>query len=76
MSKELLTFYNYIVNKNTLKTNLYKQFLSDCIDILPEKICSSKVIYDIIKYKLNTEQKVNLFNECFMEYFSFKLRQI
>lgn len=74
MSKDLLTFYNYINSVSTFKTSMYKRFLPDCIDILPEKVCSSKIIYNIIQDKLNTNEKVNLFNECFMEYFTFKLK--
>lgn len=69
----MTTFSQYINNNNTEYTKLYKLYLYDTIDNLPDKICSSKIIYEIIKCDVNSYFKTKIFRETFMEYFKWKL---
>lgn len=73
MSRDYLTFQNYICNYNTQQTRKFKYYIGDSvIDKLPDKMCSSKVIYDIIHPELNTYVKQRVFRDTFMEYFKWK----
>jgi hypothetical protein len=74
MTIEPLTFYKYITNHDTINTNMYKTYLPDCIDILPERICGSRVINRILSDKLDQYFKKRIFNDCFLEYVAYKLR--
>lgn len=68
----MTTFKEYINLKNTENTLLYKKHLS--IDDLPNKICSSKIIHEIIKNDLqNSYYASHIFRKTFMEYFKWKL---
>jgi hypothetical protein len=73
MSKDILSFYNYIVHNNTTSTERFKRFLGNTLDKLPDRICSSKVIYNILKNDLDSYVKHHIFKSTFMEYFKFKL---
>ena len=64
-----LTFKNYIENYDSGYITLFKQYIS--IDLLPNRVCSSKVIYNILRNELqfNSFQQ-KLFRETFSEYFN------
>lgn len=74
MSIDKKTFYNYILNNKTYNTDVYKSYLNSTFDKLPDKICSSKYINNILKNELDTNLKLKIFNETFMEYFKWKLK--
>ena len=74
MTIDYRTFYSYIRNHNTNLTNLFLQSLGEPImNKLPDRICSSKVIYDILRQDLDTYYKQRLFHNTFMEYFKWKV---
>lgn len=74
MSRDYLTFYHYIRNYNTELTNLFLQRLGEPImDKLPDRVCSSKVIYETLRQDLDTYYKQCLFRNTFMEYFKWKV---
>jgi hypothetical protein len=43
------------------------------LDKLPDRVCSSKVIYDILRQDLDTYFKQRVFRNAFMEYFKWKV---
>ena len=74
MSRNALTFYGYIRNNNTNYTIKFIEFLGENAMIkLPDRICSSKIIYDLLRDDLDTYYKQRLFRETFMEYFKWKV---
>lgn len=74
MSKDYLTFYSYIRNNNTELASLFILELGEAVmDKLPNRVCSSKYIYDIIYDDLDTYSKQRLFRNTFMEYFKWKV---
>lgn len=74
MSRSYLTFHSYVRNYNTPCTNRFIEYLGECaLDKLPDKVCSSKVLYDILRQDLNSYFKQRLFRETFMEYFKWKV---
>lgn len=74
MSKNYLTFHSYLKNHNTALTNLFINCFGEVIlDKLPDKVCSSKIIYDILRPDLDTYFKQELFRNSFMEYFKWKV---
>lgn len=74
MSKDILTFYNYIRHCNTNLTKLFLEYLGDLVmDKLPYNVCSSKIIYNILRQDLNTYYKQKLFYNTYMEYFKWKI---
>ena len=73
MSQDILSFYNYIMHNKTNSTERFKKFLGNTVDKLPDRICSSKVIYNILKNDLDSYVKHTIFKDTFMEYFKFKL---
>jgi hypothetical protein len=74
MSKDYLTFYSYICNNNTELTNLFTSLLGDSVmDKLPDRVCSSKAMYKILRHDLDTYFKQQLFQNTFMEYFKWKI---
>lgn len=74
MSRDFLTFHSYIQNNRTDSTTNFVQFLGyDVLDKLPNRICSSKVLYELLKLDLDTYFKQRIFREAFMEYFKWKI---
>ena len=63
------TFLNFIETNDTENTKLFKSVFKDYLHLLPKKVCSSKQIWKIIDYNGN----IKVFNECFMEYFKWKI---
>jgi len=71
MSKDILTFYNYIVSNSNHKIDIFKQTFNNKIDSLPHKIVSSKFL---IKYlEINSEFELRIFKNVFLDYFKYKL---
>jgi hypothetical protein len=69
-----LTFRNYLRNYRSDLINKFIQTLElDVVNKIPNTICSSKVIYNLIEDDLDTNFKKNLFHQTFMEYFKFKI---
>jgi hypothetical protein len=73
MSKDYLTFYSYVHNNKTELTTSFQHFLSESIDKLPDRVCSSKVVYEILRPDLDTYFKQQLVRNTFMEYFKWKI---
>jgi len=74
MTKQLETFYSYIQTHNTPSTDDFFTYIgSHVIEKLPDRVCSSKVIYDILRNDLDTYFKQTVFRETFIEYFKWKL---
>ena len=74
MSRDYLTFHSYINNNKTQCTDNFIHFLGQgALNKLPNKVCSSKVLYDILRQELDTYIKQCIFRETFMEYFKWKL---
>jgi hypothetical protein len=74
MSKNYLTFHSYIQNHNTALTRLFINCFGELVlDKLPDTVCSSKTIYDILRQDLDSYIKQELFRNSFMEYFKWKV---
>ena len=74
MTKQLETLYSYIQTHNTNSINDFVTYIGyHVIEKLPDRICSSKVIYDILRNDLDTYFKQTIFRETFMEYFKWRL---
>ena len=66
------TFKDYIQNYTSEYTLLYKEHLS--LDILPNRVCSSKTIYNLLKPQMEFNTfKQKIFRETFNEYFTIKI---
>lgn len=74
MSRDYFTFHSYINNNKTPCTDKFIDFLGEsALNKLPNRVCSSKVIYDILRQDLDTYRKQSIFRETFMEYFKWKI---
>ena len=74
MTKNSFTFESYIQSKNTENTrNFLRYFGEEVLVKLPNKVCSSKMLFDILSNDLDTYFKQRLFRETFMEYFRWKM---
>lgn len=66
------TFKHYVENYNSGYITLFKQYFT--LDILPNRVCSSKCIYNILRNELQFNSfKQKLFRETFSEYFKLKI---
>jgi len=73
------TFIYYINNNNTNNSTWFKNIFKDAICHIPNRVCSSKVIWNILtKYSdiNNNFIKTKIFQETFSEYFKWKLLSI
>lgn len=69
-----LTFHYYLTHHNSDLINQFIQiFGEDTINKLPNTICSSKALYNLLQEDLDTNIKTSLFNRTFMEYFKLKI---
>lgn len=75
-----LTFYEYLeLEPHTEYSILFRKLFD--INKLPKKMCSSKMIYNILipdnnlynTYDHTNIQKIEIFKKTFMEYFNYKL---
>ena len=74
MSRDYFTFHSYVCNNNTPSTLRFINCLGDsALNKLPNRVCSSKVIYDILRQDLDTYFKQSVFRDTFMEYFKWKV---
>lgn len=74
MSRDYFTFHSYVCNNNTPSTTRFINYLGNSVlDKLPNRVCSSKVIYDILRQDLDTYFKQSVFRDTFMEYFKWKV---
>ena len=74
MTKQLETFYSYIQTYDTVHIEKFLTYLgNDIVEKLPDRVCSSKIIYDILRNDLDTYFKQMIFRETFMEYFKWKI---
>lgn len=64
-----MSFYEYIVNNDTNSITWFKKTFD--IELLPRRVCSSRVISSILKNNTNEYNyiKNTIFKECFLEYF-------
>lgn len=79
MAIEIDNFYNYVHSNNTENTILFKFLFYDYINLLPEKTCSSKAIYNILKEHTDIERNSNkkrVFKNTYNEYFINKLNKL
>lgn len=66
------TFKNYIENYDSGYITLFKQYIQ--LNLLPDRVCSSKCIYNILKDELQFNSfKQKIFRETFSEYFKLKI---
>ena len=66
------TFKNYLENYDSGYITLFKQYIS--LNLLPDRVCSSKCIYNILRDELQFNSfKQKIFRETFSEYFRFKM---
>ena len=66
------TFKNYIQSYTSEYTLLYIRYFS--LDILPNSVCSSKIIYNLLKPEMEFNTfKQKIFRETFNEYFKLKI---
>lgn len=74
MSIGYFTFHSYVCNNNTPSTNRFITHLGDSVlEKLPNRVCSSKVIYELLRQDLDTYFKQSVFRDTFMEYFKWKV---
>ncbi len=67
-----MSFKNYIENYDSEYITLFKQYIS--LNLLPNRVCSSKCIYNILRHELDFNSfKQKIFRETFSEYFRFKM---
>lgn len=67
-----MSFKNYIENYDSEYITLFKQYIS--LNLLPNRVCSSKCIYNILRHELEFNSfKQKIFRETFSEYFRFKM---
>lgn len=74
MSRDYFTFHSYINNNKTHLTEKFVSFLGfQALNKLPNRVCSSKILYEILRQDLDTYLKQTIFRETFMEYFKWKI---
>lgn len=71
MSKDTLSFYNYIINNSNDTINLFKTIFNSQIDSLPDAIVSSKFLIEYLDIQSKLELEV--FKNAFLDYFKYKL---
>jgi hypothetical protein len=66
-----MIFKDYIENYNSEYITLFKQYIP--LNLLPDRVCSSKYIYNILRNELEFNSfKQKIFRETFSEYFKVK----
>lgn len=74
MTREIKTFSEYLHNVHTFNTITFLQTFNQYIHKLPNKTCSSKIIYNILKFSLiNNYYNTSIFRNTFNEYFEYKI---
>lgn len=68
MSRDKLTFYSYITNYNTTNITKFLDLFENKIEIIPDKMVSSKYLIQLLNINTNTVY-FDTFQNVFMEYF-------
>ena len=71
MSKEILSFYKYIINHSNDTINLFKNIFNQKIDSLPDTIVSSKFLIEYLD--IQSKLELEIFKNAFLDYFKYKL---
>ena len=71
MTLEIFTFYNYLQTYSSNDITLLKELLKDKIDLLPDKITSSKKI--MMCLNINSRYEYDIFKKVYLDYFKLKL---
>lgn len=74
------TFYNYLQSNDTNNVRWYKLIFASSLEFLPQRVCSSKVIWDCLLENnvdlRNNYIKSTAFTNAFSEYFKWKLNKV
>ncbi len=71
MSKDTLSFYNYINNNSNEAIDLFKNIFNSQIDSLPDAIVSSKFLIEYLD--IQSKFELEIFKNAFLDYFKYKL---
>jgi len=71
MTLETFTFYNYLQTYSSNDITLLKDLLKDKINLLPDKITSSKKIISCLN--INSQNEYDLFKKVYLDYFKIKI---
>ena len=71
MTLETFTFYNYLQTYSSNDITLLKDLLKDKINLLPNKITSSKKIMTCLN--INSQNEYDLFKKVYLDYFKIKI---
>jgi hypothetical protein len=71
MSKDTLSFYNYINNHSNDAINLFKNIFNSQIESLPDTVVSSKFLIEYLDIQSRLE--LDIFKNAFLDYFKYKL---
>ena len=67
-----LTFYEYLrLEPQTTYSKIFKEHFD--VNILPDKVCSSKFIYNLLFPIVCDTAKQEIFKQTFSEYFKYKI---
>jgi hypothetical protein len=70
MSVEPFTFYYFLMKNSSPNVNAFKAHYHDKVELLPDKIVSSKKLMEILQ--IETSVDFVTFHRAFMEYFKAK----
>jgi len=71
MSKDILTFHQYIISNSSNTIHLFKNTFNSKIDSLPDKIVSSKFLIQYLD--IQSQFEFQIFQNTFLDYFKYKL---
>jgi hypothetical protein len=71
MTLEIFTFYKYLQTYSSNDITLLKELLKDKIDLLPDRITSSKKI--MMCLNINSRNEYCIFKKVYLDYFKLKL---
>jgi hypothetical protein len=73
MSKDALTFYNYLISNSTDNTSKFIDTFKDKIHNIPDGNVNSRTVYRALD--ITTYSEFRVFQNAFMEFFKVKLDQ-
>ena len=68
-----MTFYDYITTQDTTNIKLFICTFNNTLHLLPNRVCSSKILWNILHTNTHTDTHIRIFHNCFMEYFLWKI---
>ena len=71
MSRGILSFYNYVMNRGGEDIEEFKRVFGERIEKMPDKITSSKVLMIILN--INDREEYRVFRNVYLEYFKEKM---